>query len=286
MTLLTTHNILSIPNQQGGFAVGAFNVHNMEYVQGVIRAAELEDAPVILMIGQAMIPYAGLDMLATICLEAARSTDLPVAVALDHGTNHDDIMRCLELGISIMYDGSHFPFEENIERTRYYCELAHERGLSVEGELGGFAGSEDGEAEREMLLTDPDMAVEFVERTSVDILAASIGNYHGLHKYPPNIDLERLRAIRQRTTLPLAMHGGSDLSDEIANAVIQGGMSKFNIGTDLKVGFARALRETLSADPLPFQPPQVLAPARDRVCQIAREKIRSFHSSGKAALYR
>ena len=285
MTLLTTREILAIPNEQGGFAVGAFNVHNMEYTQGVIAAAEQENAPVILMIGQAMIPFAGLDMLAAICLEAANKTAQPVAVALDHGTNHADIMRCLELGISIMYDGSHYPFEENIARTRQYCELAHARGLSVEGELGSFAGSEDGEAEREELLTDPEKAAEFVERTGVDILAASIGNYHGLHKFPPKIDVDRLRAIRARTTLALAMHGGSDLPEGIAEAVIQEGMSKFNIGTDLKYAFSRALKEVLSADPLPFQPPHVLAPARDRVCEVAREKMRSFNSSGKADLY-
>ena len=151
MTLLTTREILAIPNEQGGFAVGAFNVHNMEYVQGVIKAAETEDAPVLLMIGQAMIPFAGLDMLAAICLEAAYKTAQPVAVALDHGSNHDDIMRCLDLGLSIMYDGSHHPFEENVRLTRQYTEIAHERGLSVEGELGSFAGSEDGEKEREAL---------------------------------------------------------------------------------------------------------------------------------------
>lgn len=285
MTLLTTREILSIPHRQGGFAVGAFNVHNMEYTQGVIEAAEMEDAPVILMIGQAMIPFAGLDMLAAICLHAANASRVPVAVALDHGKNPADIDRCMQLGISIMFDGSHYDFEENVHRTREVCKKAHALGLSVEGELGAIGGSEDGEEAVKAMMTDPDQAAEFVERTGIDILAVSIGNVHGLYKGEPKINMERLIAIRKNVDIPIVMHGGSDLPVEISRAVIREGMSKFNIGTDLKYAFSRTLKEALSAEPLPFQPPDILAPAREAVCEVARQKMLDFNSSGKASLY-
>ena len=203
MTLFSTNHLLSYPNKMGGFAIGAFNVHNMEYTQAVIQAAEMENAPVILMIGEAMIPFAGLDMLAAICLHAAKHTHIPVAVALDHGKKPSSIERCLELGISIMFDGSHFPFEENVNMTKAVCEQAHSLGLSVEGELGSIGGSEDGEATRLAMMTDPESAAEFVRLTGVDILAISIGNYHGLYKSPPKIDLERLKGYAKKSIFRL-----------------------------------------------------------------------------------
>jgi fructose-bisphosphate aldolase class II len=284
MTLLTTKEILTIADRER-FAVGAFNVHNMEYTQGVIAAAELEQAPVILMIGEAMIPFAGLDMLGAICLQAAHSASVPVAIALDHGTKQENIDGCLRLGVSIMFDGSHHPFEENIRLTKAVVEQAHAAGQTVEGELGSIAGSEDGEAERMAMKTDPDLAAEFVARTGVDILAISIGNVHGLYKGEAKIDVDLLKIIRQRVDVPLVMHGGSDLPVEIAHAVVREGMSKFNIGTDIKYAFSQTLRTTLTNGPDLFQPPHVLAPARDAVCAVAREKIKMFNSNGKANLY-
>lgn len=284
MTLLTTKEILTIADQQR-FAVGAFNVHNMEYTQGVISAAELENAPVILMIGEPMIPFAGLDMLGTICLRAAHSATVPVAIALDHGTKQENIDGCLNLGLSIMYDGSHYPFDENVRRTKDVVAQAHAVGQSVEGELGSIAGSEDGEEERLAMKTDPELAAEFVQRTGVDILAISIGNVHGLYKGDPDIDVDLLKVIRQKVAVPLVMHGGSDLPLAVAEAVVNEGMSKFNIGTDIKYAFAETLRTILSDGPDLFQPPHVLAPARDAVCAVSREKIQMFGSSGKASLY-
>ena len=233
-----------------------------------------------------MIPFADLDMLAAICLHAANNTHIPVAIALDHGKKPELINRCLELGISIMYDGSHFPFQENVRTTKAVCEKAHQLGLSVEGELGSIGGSEDGEAARLAMMTDPATAEEFVHLTGVDILAISIGNYHGLYKAPPKIDLGRLKAIREKVDIPIVMHGGSDLPDEITQAVIREGMSKFNIGTDLKYAFSKKLKIVLAQEPIPFQPPDVLGPAREAVCEVTRQKIKSFGSSGKASLYK
>jgi ketose-bisphosphate aldolase len=285
MTLYNTQELLSVANQKGGFAVGAFNVHNMEYTQGVIKAAEMENAPVILMIGEAMIPYCGLDMIAAICQQAAQSTRVPVAIALDHGKKMENINSCLELGISVMFDGSHYPFEENIRLTAEVCQKAHQLGLPVEGELGNIGGSEEGEDVTPEMMTNPDAAEDYVNRTGVDILAIAIGNIHGLYKKPPHLDIERLKAIRRKVSIPVVLHGGSDLPIEMSCEVIKEGISKFNIGTDLKYAFSRRLKEALNAEPMPFQPPHVMGPARDAVCEVARKKIQIFGSTGTASLY-
>jgi ketose-bisphosphate aldolase len=267
-------------------AIGAFNVHNMEYTQAVIRAAEAEQAPVILMIGEPMIPYAGLDMLAEICKEAAGAARIPVAIALDHGKIKENIDRCIQLGICVMVDGSHLSFEKNVAFTRDVVERAHARGLSVEGEIGSIGGSEDGEAQLEKMMTDPDAAAEFAEKSGVDILAVSIGNVHGLYHGECHIDINRLKEIANRVHVPIVMHGGSDLEQGISKEAIQNGIRKFNIGTDLKYAFSTTLRATLNQTPMPFQPHAVLGPARDAVEQVAREKIRLFGTSGMAGCFR
>lgn len=282
--LFTTKKLLeTIPE---GSAVGAFNVHNMEYTQAVVSAAEAEDAPVILMIGEPMIPFAGLDMLASICLHAAHTSRVPVAIALDHGKQKANIDRSIELGICVMVDGSHLSFEDNIAFTRDVVMRAHEKGLSVEGELGSLAGSEDGEEEARQKMTDPAAAAEFADKTGVDILAISIGNVHGLYHGSYHLDIERLIDIRKHVSVPLVMHGGSDLPPTLSAQAIGEGVRKFNIGTDLKYAFSKTLKEVLDQTPMPFQPPHVLGPARDAVTTVAREKIRLFNSSGMAKLFR
>ena len=286
MSLKTTKELFDAIPAGRKCAVGAFNVHNMEYTQGVISAAEAENAPVILMIGEPMIPFAGLDMLTTICRHAAESASVPVAIALDHGKSEEHINRFIELGLSVMVDASHYSFEENICITGDVVRRAHARGLSVEGELGSLAGSEDGEEEMQELMTDPAMAEEFAARTGVDILAVSIGNVHGLYSGTPRIDVDRLIEIRKRVSIPVVMHGGSDLPVEVSKSVIEAGVRKFNVGTDLKYAFSRTLKETMMIEPMPFQPPHVLAPARSAVETITREKIRLFGSTGLASLYK
>lgn len=282
--LFTTKQLLETVPQ--GCAVGAFNVHNMEYTQAVIQAAEAEDAPVILMIGEPMIPFAGLDMLAAICQHAAEATPVPVAIALDHGKTQANIDRCIELGICIMVDGSALSFEENVALTRDVVVRAHAKGLSVEGELGSLSGSEDGEEEVRQKMTDPAAAAEFAERTGVDILAVSIGNVHGLYQGTCHLDIDRLVEIRKQVNVPLVMHGGSDLPQHLSTHAIREGIRKFNIGTDLKYAFSNTLKEVLGQAPMPFQPPQVLGPARDAAREVTREKIRLFGTGGMGKLFR
>lgn len=269
----------------GEYAIGAFNVHNMEYTQAVVAAAEAENAPVILMIGEPMIPFAGLDMLSTICTFAARRSSVPVAVTLDHGHSMANIERCIELGLSVMFDGSKLPLEENIRLTREIARKAHDAGVSVEAELGSVGGSEDGEHVSEAAMTDPETAARFVEETGVDALAIAIGNCHGLYTSKPNLDLARLEEIKRLVNVPLVLHGGSDLPEDICRAVIARGIKKFNVGTDLKYAFSSTLKRVLTQDPMPFQPPALLGPARDAVVQVTRQKIQLFGASGLAAKF-
>ena len=267
------------------YAIGAFNVHNMEYTQAVIKAAEIEKAPVILMIGEAMLPFAGLEMLAHICKFAAQNSKVPVAVTLDHGKSLDNIKKSIELGLSVMFDGSGLSFEKNVELTRSVVEMAHRKGVSVEGELGCIGGSEDGEEARLSGMTEPKLAARFVELTGVDALAVSIGNAHGFYKSKPSLDFERLAKIKELVKVPLVMHGGSDLPDEQAKRVIELGMKKFNVGTELKQVYSETLKQTLNQHPMPIQPPTVLEPAREAVTTLVRRKIKLFGSEGMAANY-
>ena len=268
------------------FAIGAFNVHNMEFTQAVITAAELEEAPVILMIGEAMVPFAGLDMLSAICQFAARNTKIPVAVTLDHGKSLDLVERSIRLGMSIMFDGSQLPFEENIRLTRELAQKAHRANVSIEGELGHVGGSEDGEAVSAALMTDPQLAVRFVEETEVDALAIAIGNCHGLYQSTPQLDLRRLQDIAEIVETPLVLHGGSDLPAEQVRQAINLGIRKFNVGTDLKYTFMRSLKTVLDQEPMPIQPPAVFGAAREAVVNVVREKIRLSGSSGLGANFR
>ncbi|MHB1393341.1 MAG: class II fructose-bisphosphate aldolase [Clostridia bacterium] len=286
MSLYTIKDIVAVIPEKDRFAVPAFNVHNMEYTKAIIKAAELENSPVILMLGEPMLEFAGLDMLATIAMFAAKNTGIPVAVALDHGKKIANIDRSIELGLSVMVDGSHLLYEENIAFTKRAVELAHSKGLSVEGELGSLSGSEDGEKEAIEKMTDPSLASDYVKKTGIDILAVSIGNCHGLYKGIPRIDINRLKEIRQVVSIPIVMHGGSDLPDEISSSLIDNGIAKFNIGTDIKISFSEALKEVLNRNPLPFQPFDSLQYAMDAACKTARTKIRLMRASGKADIYR
>jgi len=268
---------------RGKYALAAFNVHNMEYTQAVIRAAEKEDAPVILMIGEPIIPFAGLKMLSTICKFAAYNTKIPVAITLDHGKKMDLINESIKLGLSVMFDGSLLPFEENVKLTREVIEKAHSSYVSVEGELGSIAGVEDEKETKASAMTNPKMAKIFAEETKVDILAISIGNRHGLYRAKPELDLQRLARINKLISIPLVLHGGSDLPEDLTRKAIELGIKKYNIGTDLKNAFAVTLKRVINQEPMPFQPPDILGVAREAVFEVACKKIRLMGSNGLAS---
>ena len=285
MPLVTPKEIYSLISGEKAMAVGGFNVHNMEYTQAVVKAAEVERMPVILMLGEPMLEYANLDMLVTITTFAAKNSRIPIAVILDHGKTFKNIQRCIDIGISIMVDGSHLPFEENIRFTKDAVIYAKRTGASVEGELGSLAGIEDIDKGSTEHLTDPEKAVEFVERTGIDSLAVSIGNQHGKYIGKPILDIERLRKIKNLVNIPLVLHGGSDLPVNLSIEAINSGITKFNIGTDLKYAFCEELKRVLNKEPMPFQPPQTLGLARENVYRVAREKIQLFKNGNELNLF-
>lgn len=285
MPLVTPKYLYQLLPEDQAMAVGAFNVHNMEYTQAVVKAAEEEKMPVMMMLGEPMLEYANLEMLATIAIFAAKSSKIPMAVTLDHGKKMENITRCVELGISVMVDGSYLPFEENVRLTAEVVRCARRTGVSVEGELGSLSGIEDIEDEATEFLTDPDMAAEFVAKTGIDALAVAIGNCHGKYLRPPVLDIQRLQKIRKLVNIPLVLHGGSDLPEELSREAINNGIRKFNIGTDLKYAFCEDLKRILSQEPMPFQPPQTFGAARENVCRVARDKIRLFKNGNELNLF-
>jgi len=300
--MLAVGKELLLAARRGGYAVGAFNIQNLESLLAVVEAAVEERSPVIVAVTPGAIKYAGLNHLAGLVKAAAESAPVPMALHLDHGEDIETVRKCLEVGFtSVMIDGSHLPFEENVALTRKVVELAHLRSVSVEGELGKLAGVE----EREAVLTDPDEAKEFVERTGVDALAVSIGTSHGAYKFKgePRLDFERLRVIREKVDVPLVLHGASSVpqwiiekatkygaeltgakgipEDHIRRA-IELGITKINIDTDMRLAFTATVREVLANQPKEFDPRKILGPAKEAMKEVVKAKMRLFGSSGKA----
>lgn len=265
-----------------GYALGAFNCNNMEIVQAIISAAEAEHSPVIIQASQGAIRYAGLEYITAMVREVALSTTVPVVLHLDHGTDFDQVMKCIRSGFtSVMIDGSHLPLEENIKLTRKVVEVAHAVGVSVEGELGRLGGTEDEiqVAERDAFFTDPEEAVIFVRETGVDALAPSIGTAHGRYRGKPNLDFDRLKKIKELVGIPLVLHGSSGVPAEDIKKAISLGVRKVNIDTDIREAFVQEIRRVLAEQPDEIDPRRVLGPARTKAAEVIREKVRLFGSA-------
>jgi fructose-bisphosphate aldolase, class II len=268
--------ILSIPSNQLG-AVGAFNYHNIEYAQAIVAGAEAENSPAILMVSEMMAKYVGIEIMASIGKIIARKATVPIAVMLDHGTDFDLIDESIGLGLSVMYDGSRFPFEENIANTKAVVEKAHAKGLSVEGEIGSLGISEEGDEEYDQHFTKPHEALQFAEQTGIDVLAVSVGNTHGFYQGEQRIDVPRIKVIKDLVgDLPIVMHGGSDMDVIIVHDSVHAGIRKFNIATDLRVAYSEAMLKTLSVLPIPNAPPKVFTPVKDAIQKVVQQKIRLF----------
>jgi fructose-bisphosphate aldolase class II len=270
---------------EGGYAVGAFNLNNMEILQAVIAAAEEERSPVILQASQGGLKYAGIDYIAAMARVAAENASVPVALNLDHGTSFEQAMVCIRKGFSaVMIDGSQLPFEENASLVKRVVDVAHSVGVSVEAELGKIGGTEDDivVADEDAAMTNPDEAAEFVRRAQPDLLAVAIGTAHGVYKGEPRIDFKRLEEIKKRVDIPLVLHGASGVPDEAIRRACQLGISKINIDTELRVAFTQAVRNVLEAAPAEIDPRKILGPAREAMQKVVREKMRLFGCSGKA----
>jgi len=284
MALVTVKSLLD-KAEAGGYAVGAFNCNNMEIVQAIVAAAEAERSPVIIQASQGAIKYAGLDYIVGLCEVAARKATVPIALHLDHGTDLEQVIKCIVGGFtSVMYDGSSKPFEENVAMTKKVVEIARAAGVSTEAELGKVGGVEDDIKvdEREAMMTDPEEARRFVELTGVDSLAVAIGTSHGQYKFPPKLDFERLKKIKSLVDVPIVLHGSSGVPEEDLVKAISLGVRKVNIDTNIREAFCSALRKAADENPKEIDPRKLLKPAREAMIEVIREKIRIFGSSGKA----
>ncbi len=236
--------------EAGGYAVGGFNVYDLNGVKAVIGAAEAARSPVLVQILPGTLEQRGLPLVA-MCLAAAREAAVPVNVHLDHFKVAADITACLEAGVtSIMADGSHHPYQENLAFTRQMAALARQHGAAIEAELGQLSGSEDGftVAEYQASLTDPAQAVDYVAATGVDSLAVCVGNVHGPYPGEPQIDFDRLATIHDRVDVPLVMHGASGLPAAMITRAIELGIRKFNVNTEVRDAYLAALKQALAPD--------------------------------------
>jgi len=268
--------------QSEGYAIGAFNVYNLEGVRAVIRAAEHARSPVMLQLHPSAHQHGGSPLVA-LCLEAARSAAVAVAVHLDHSSSETDIRNALAAGMtSIMADGSHLPYADNVAFTRQIVELAHPQNAAVEAELGRLSGTEDGLTipAYEAKLTDPAEAVDFVSQTRVDALAVCIGNVHGRYRNEPQLDFDRLRAIRQSISTPLVLHGASGLPESVVQQAIHLGICKFNVNTEVREAYIETLRQQLQ---LPASPDLIalMQETETAMQNVIAAKLRLFGSTGK-----
>jgi tagatose 1,6-diphosphate aldolase GatY/KbaY len=280
--MLTPTNQLLHNAQANGYAVGAFNVYNLEGALAVVAAAEEEGSPAIVQIHPGALKHGGAPLMA-LCLSAAEQATVPMAVHLDHCTDPEVIRSALTAGVvSIMADGSHLDYEQNVAFTRDMVERVHAVGGVVEAELGRLAGTEDDltVAEYEAHLTDPVKSVDFAKRTGVDMLAVCIGNVHGRYPRPPQFDFERLAAIHDVVPLPLVLHGTSGVPDDLVRHCIDLGVCKFNVNTEVRQAYIGALSKALDSTSSIDLVPLMLAGMRE-MQMVVKAKLRLFGSVGQ-----
>lgn len=270
--------------QSGGYAVGAFNVYNLEGVQAVIAAAEDESSPVILQIHPKALELGGKPLL-VLCLAAADQARVPVSVHLDHSTSRKAIEMSLDAGLrSVMADGASLPYHENLRFSTEMSALAHRFGAMIEAELGQISGTEDDlvVTEDDARLTDPIQAAEFVAASGIDALAVCIGNVHGHYRGEPRLDFARLAEIRQRVSVPLVLHGASGLAASDIRKAISLGVCKFNVNTELRQAYLEAASTAFAA----HSRPELSALMQSIIAamkQVVVEKLRLFASCGVSA---
>lgn len=287
--MLTTMEKLLRVAYKEKFAVGAFNIANSEFVRAVIRTAEIADSPAILQIHPNEINLMG-DDFAAYCVQAAHRASVPIVIHLDHGRDIDDVVRAIRNGFtSVMIDGSHLPYDQNVELTREAVTIAHAQGISVEGELGtiGNTGTSSEGGAEEILYTDPDQAREFVDRTNVDTLAIAIGTSHGFYpkSMKPKLQIDRLSQIYEKVNIPLVLHGGSDNSEEDIRESTKYGVGKINLSSEMKRAFFSELRNTLNNNPNGYEPDALFPSSTQAAMTVIAYKMKLFGSAGKASLY-
>lgn len=283
MPLVASKELL-LKAQKEGYAVGAFNVENMEMVQAVVAAAEEMNSPVILQTTPSTVKYAGLDYYYANVSAAAKKASVPVVIHLDHGNSFDLAMQALRTGYtSVMIDGSHDPFEENAALSKAVADACRPSGVTVEAELGKVGGKEDDlDGGDNNPYTDPQEAKAFVEKTGVDALAVGIGTAHGVYKGKPNLQFDILSQIHDLVDIPLVLHGTSGVPDEDVKECIKRGICKVNYATDLRIAFTEGVNEVLGENPDTIDPKKYSAKGREKVKEYVKSKMLVCGSVGKA----
>ncbi len=311
MALVTTKKMFE-DAYKGGYAVGAFNVNNMEIIQGIVQAGEKLNAPLILQVSAGARKYANHAYLVKLVEAASETSGLPIALHLDHGPDFETCKSCIDGGFtSVMIDGSHFPYEENVALTKKVVEYAHAHGVVVEGELGQLAGIEDdvNVSAEDASFTKPEQVQDFVERTGVDSLAIAIGTSHGAYKFKPGqkpqLRFDILEEVGKRLpNFPIVLHGASSVVPEFVHTINQFGgelddaigipeemlrqaatmaVCKINIDSDLRLAMTAAIRQYMAENPKHFDPRQYLAPARTAIQGMVEHKIETvLGCAGKA----
>ena len=284
MPLVNTRELL-LDAQAHGYAVGAFNVENMEMMQAAIHAAEQEGAPIILQTTPTTVKYGGTALFASMARALAQASPADVAIHLDHGNSFELCARAAGDGYtSLMIDGSALPITENITLVRKVAEMAAALSgrLCVEAELGKLGGKEDSVEVKpgEDVHTDPEEAIRFVAETGVDSLAVAIGTAHGFYKGKPKLDFERLAQLRAAVPVPLVLHGSSGVLDEDVQRAISLGICKVNFATELRPAYTKAARECLDADKAVYDPKKFGTQGREAVAELVRHRIRVCTSRG------
>ncbi|CDD61330.1 fructose-bisphosphate aldolase [Clostridium sp. CAG:505] len=310
MALVTTKEMFE-KAFQGGYAIGAFNINNMEIVQGVVAAAKAQNSAVILQVSKSALKYAHPKYLKAMVDAAVEETGLDIALHLDHGPDLETCKECIECGFtSVMFDGSHYDYEENIAKTKEVVEYAHARGVVVEAELGKLAGVEDDVKvdAANATYTDPDQAVDFVKRTGVDSLAIAIGTSHGAYKFKgeAKLDFDRLETITKKLedagfhNFPIVLHGASSVDQrcvamcnefggkidgakgipaEMLRKASSMAVCKINMDTDLRLAMTAAIRKSFGENPAAFDPRGYLGDARNLIQELVEDKIKNVIGS-------
>lgn len=269
-----------------GYAVGQFNLNNLEFTQAILQAAEEEKSPVILGVSEGAARYMGgfktVVKMVEGLLEDYKIT-VPVAIHLDHGSSFEKCKEAVDAGFtSVMIDASHSPFEENVATTLKVVEYAHAKGVSVEAELGTVGGQEDDVIADGVIYADAKECEELVKRTKIDCLAPALGSVHGPYKGEPKLGFVEMEEIGKITGVPLVLHGGTGIPTKDIQKAISLGTAKINVNTENQIASAKRVREVLAADPDVYDPRKYLGPARETIKETVIGKMREFGSSGKA----
>lgn len=277
---------MMIKGKKEGYAIGQFNLNNLEYTQAILQAAEEEQSPVILGVSEGAARYMGGFKTVVMMVKGLMEdygTTVPVAIHLDHGSSFEKCKEAIEAGFtSVMIDASAKPFEENIEITKQVVDLAKQHNVSVEAELGVVGGQEDDVIADGVIYADPAECKELVDKTGIDCLAPALGSVHGPYKGEPNLGFKEMEEISSQSDLPLVLHGGTGIPTKDIQRAISLGTAKINVNTENQIQGTKAVRDTLNADSEVYDPRKYLAPMREAIKETVIGKMREFGSSQKA----